>query len=296
MKPLVTFLFFLSALNMSLGMEIIEGVVLNEVDKTPIPYANIWLKGKQQGTSSNSKGAFKIKVENLNDAVLIVSSVGYLRAEIPISVSKLNIQLKPHIKVLNNVLVKDSYHKETTVVGHVDKKGTNRYYGNGGNPWVVAQYFPYNNEYQKTPFIDKISLLTVSNIKDAIFKIRIIEADKESKMPKEDFLSEEIIVKAKKGKKLTKIDISNYNVPLNENGIYVAIEWIITPENKYETTFRSKEGKKNKHMSYEPLIGSETVADSERCWKFTEGEWSTCGAWGAEMGNHLPQFALELSN
>ena len=296
MKAVFVSIFFLLACQAGIAYHEIEGVVINQVDGTPIPYANIWLKGKQQGTSSDSHGHFKIKVQDMVSAVLIVSSVGYVRAEIPVESRKLSIELKPHVKVLDSVLIKDIYHKETTRIGHVDKKGTKRYYGNGGNPWVVAQYFPYQHEYSKTPFIDKISLLTVSNIKGAVFKIRIIEADKESGDPKEDLLNEEIIVRAKKGKQLTKVDISNYNVPLDESGVYIAFEWIITPENKYETTFKSKEGKRNRHLSYEPLVGSETVADGERCWKFTDGKWSACGAWGTEMGNHLPQFALELSN
>lgn len=273
----------------------IEGLVLNEVDKTPIPYANIWLKGKQHGTSSDINGFFRIEVENMDSAVLVVSSVGFIRAEIPISSTQLNIALRPYIKVLDSVLIKDTYHKEITSIGYVDKRGTNRYYGNGGNPWVVAQYFPYEDEYQKTPFIDNISLLTVSNIKGAIFKIRILNADQESGSPKEDILMEEIIVEAKRGKQLTRVDISNYNIPLTKNGIYVAFEWIITPKNKYESTFKV-EGKKNRHLSYEPLIGAQTVSEGERCWKYTEGQWENCGTWGVEMGNHLPQFALELSN
>lgn len=276
--------------------EKVEGVVINKVDKSPIPYANIWIKGKQKGTSSDAKGNFQIRVDDIKNSILVISSVGYVSTEIAVSNKKLHVSLEPHVKVLDSVLIKDKYEKKTATVGHVDKRGTNRYYGNGGNPWVVAQYFPYRAEYQQTPFIDKISLLTVSNIRGAIFKIRIIEADGVSGSPREDILNEEIIVKAKKGRQLTKVDISNYNVPVTKNGVYVAFEWIITAENKYETTFKSKEGKRNRHLSYEPLIGSETVVDGQRCWKFTDGQWSECGAWGAEMGNHLPQFALELSN
>ncbi|MEL7005097.1 MAG: carboxypeptidase-like regulatory domain-containing protein, partial [Bacteroidota bacterium] len=281
---LIIVLFTLLSIHAAFGYEI-KGFVLSATDQTPIPYANIWVKDRPQGTSSDASGFFQIEIESPESAVLVVSSVGYARTETPVSKSELTILLAPQIKILDSILIKDTYHKETIMVGQVDKKNTHRYYGNGGNPWVVAQYFPYQNEYKETPFIDKISLLTVSNIKDAIFKLRILDADENSGKPKDDILSHEIIVKAKRGKKLTKVDISNYNIPVTRYGVYVAFEWIITPKNKYESTFTDDEGEKKKHMSYEPLIGAQTVQDGQRCWKYTNGQWENCGAWGTEMGN-----------
>lgn len=61
----------------------VKGKVVNAADNNPLTGSSIIVKGTKQGTTTDAKGTFYIKV--LPNASLIISSVGFISQEIPVN-------------------------------------------------------------------------------------------------------------------------------------------------------------------------------------------------------------------
>ncbi len=81
----------------------VKGHVTGE-DGSPIPGVSVQVKGTSRGAATDAAGNFTLEVDN--DAVLIVSFIGYQTQEIPVAgKSDLNIQLKTATSGLTEVVV-----------------------------------------------------------------------------------------------------------------------------------------------------------------------------------------------
>ncbi|MEW6195642.1 MAG: TonB-dependent receptor [Bacteroidota bacterium] len=63
----------------------LKGKVLNKSTDQPLPSANIFVKGKSQGTAADEKGNFILKGEFSNKDTIVVSYIGFEKAELPFS-------------------------------------------------------------------------------------------------------------------------------------------------------------------------------------------------------------------
>jgi TonB-linked SusC/RagA family outer membrane protein len=83
----------------------ITGVVTDQVNKQPIAGVSVELKGTSNGTTTDASGKFSLKVPN-GKGVLVVSTVGYGKQEIPINnQATINVELATASTNLNEVVV-----------------------------------------------------------------------------------------------------------------------------------------------------------------------------------------------
>ena len=85
----------------------IAGTVLDKSNGEPIPYANIYLKGTNEGTTSDSHGKFVLNIRQGSDSIL-VSSVGYYPQSYPLLIGKVQereFRLRPKTVELETVVV-----------------------------------------------------------------------------------------------------------------------------------------------------------------------------------------------
>ncbi|HEY9258794.1 TonB-dependent receptor, partial [Chitinophaga sp.] len=82
----------------------ITGKIIDDTG-TPIPGASIVIKGTQKGIVSSADGTFQLK-DVPENAVLVISSVGYVTQEIPIAGKRqFNISLLPDVSALKQFVV-----------------------------------------------------------------------------------------------------------------------------------------------------------------------------------------------
>ena len=63
----------------------ITGIIVDEENSEPLPFATIGLKNKGRGTVTNNNGEFGLKITpDLYNDTLSVSYLGYMRSEIPV--------------------------------------------------------------------------------------------------------------------------------------------------------------------------------------------------------------------
>ena len=263
MKKFVLLLLFVSSCTYSQ----IKGIVLDESNK-PIPFVNIWVENENIGTTSEENGSFSIHVGDQNK-VLIFSALGFETKKVKFSEAE-KVVLKETAFQLDEVIISKS--KSTVEIEIGGSKNINHTYFPGGVPWIYAKRFNYSNDFSKTPFIKNTIIFTKSEIKNATFKLRIFEVNKEG-APGLDLLNEDIIVIVKKGKGENKTDLTKYNLVLPQNGIFIAFEWMIIESNKIKFNYKEKNSNKNReYITFAPSIVCNPV-ELENTFEYIGGKW-----------------------
>ncbi len=104
MKSIFLICSFLSLFVFAQATKVITGIVYDE-NNTPIPGVNVIEKGTTNGTVTDFDGTFTISVSD-EDAVLIISFIGFLSQEIPVKgKSKINVVLIADNQALDEVVV-----------------------------------------------------------------------------------------------------------------------------------------------------------------------------------------------
>lgn len=85
---------------------LLKGHVIDQQTQEPLPGATIQVRGTNLGTVADAEGYFSIPIPDEVELVLVVSFVGYESAVITVtSADFLNVQLKPSVSSLNEVVV-----------------------------------------------------------------------------------------------------------------------------------------------------------------------------------------------
>ncbi|MBA9075766.1 MULTISPECIES: carboxypeptidase-like regulatory domain-containing protein [Rufibacter] len=274
-----------------------KGLVVDKATKKPVPYANIWVENENLGTTGNEKGEFLFPSVLPKDKTLIISCLGYERRRVSVVGNYLRVELTPAAISLQEVTVRKNTRRQKRILNRLDAN-TEFTFGSNGVPWMVAQYFPNQPTYTATPFLDEIALVTSSNIKNASFKMRLLQVTEDGK-PGQDLLPVPLLAVAPKGIKTVKLDLSQYNLQLPPKGVFVAFEWLIIPRNRYQNTdpetglpFASSS------VSYEPSVRSYKPSDkAHNGWIYDKGQWLSTNVSEAEaISLAKPHFQLTLSD
>lgn len=250
----------------------VKSVMIDSSTKQVIPYVNIWVENEDIGTTSNEYGEFALNVSDPNK-MIVFSAIGYTTKKIKVGGIKGFVSLDPYAMVLQEVFVRPKEGTKELVIESFKKSETNNYFINGSSPWIAAKYFDYKDEYQTTPFIKKIKILTKSDIRQATFNLRIYSVN-ESGDPGEYLYEKNIMGIARKGKNITEVDISQLNIQFPQNGFFVAFEWLIIEANKYEFSY-TRQGSKEKYkgLNYEPAIATINGNRQKNAWIYVKGNW-----------------------
>lgn len=267
-RTILIIYFFLLAIN---SHSQINAVVIDSISKEIIPYVNIWIENENIGTTSNEKGEFTLDYPE-NSAHIVFSAIGYETRKIPAGKLGNIVHLNPQVTELREVVISAQLNKELEI-GSFKKLEINRYWSHSTNPRIHAAYFKFKEEYRETAFLKNIRILTKSDVRNAKFMIRLYAVN-DSGAPEGYIYNHPIAGIAEKGKRITEIDVSELNIEFPEQGVFIAIEWLITESNKHEYTV-PKEGSREKYkkISYEPSIGVIFTAKDENNWAYIKGKW-----------------------
>ena len=268
MKKLACFMFlFITGISFSQ----LKSVIIDSETKESIPFVNIWINNENIGTSSNEKGEFQLKIKA--PKIIVLSAIGYKTKKISSDSIKRNIELTPQLTKLDEVIITSKKKNKKLTIGKFRRSKINFYFSCGKVPWITARYFPYKEKYDNTPFLSKIRILTNSQVKDAKFNIRLYDVNEKGE-PEGYIYNENILAFAKRGKKVTEINVSDLNIKFPKKGFFIAIEWLIIDSNKHTYKYSYKNSKK-KHIatSYEPNIGTLPSDTDKNSWIFSQGKW-----------------------
>lgn len=283
-----------------------KGFVYDEESKQPIPYVNISIIESSNGTSSDDDGSFELTISETDfNKQVHVSSLGY--KDSIISVEKLiksdKIFLKAKIEQLNEVVISKKFEEKFLIINSFKK---NKIRGNsfvtGKNPWIIALFFPYKEEYSETTNLNSIKI-HIDNKSffspkpfPSKFRVRLFSLGNDE-LPGNDMISENIIVETKIKQKIVDLDISEYNLTFPKEGFFIALEWLYIPFNEYIDTYRTKTEKNHKELRYAPRFSfSEEKIGSYKTAIFASGKWYEFPRKLKNDTEMIPAISLTLSN
>lgn len=259
-KAIYTLALSLLVATVALGQKAIEGKVINRVTNKAIPYANLWIKYDNVGTTSSLSGFFKLRGGGLCDtSKIVVSSIGYRDTTVLIKDLGDEIELAPIDYQLEGITVYPKNKKEL-IINDLSEVKLNMGIMNDTTPKIVGRYFPFRAKYKDCSHIESVIIYT-NDSRSRKLNLRIYSFDTLNVKPIKELIRENIIVKTKTslwGKyKPVVVDLSKYALTLPKSGILVGVEWLIISKNKYKVTFQGKGGKgKPVETMYGPSLGA----------------------------------------
>jgi len=208
---------------------LITGTIKSNEGIEPLEYVGIQLKLGGRGAITDEKGNFSIliKKDELNDSV-IISSLGYYKASFPVSSFLQNaghvVYLKQKTINLAEVKVRASDFKTFSIGNHKIISFGSIYIDTQGQQTALF----IENARQKKGTIGSVSYyLSKKGNTNSPFRVRIYERDSLTLKPGNDLLKEVIIAKPEMDGGWFKVDVSQFNIEVPEQGFYVAIEGIL---------------------------------------------------------------------
>ena len=210
---------------------ILSGEILDKKTNAPIPYVNIGVLNKEQGTVSAQNGAFKLDLnKNFSDDTIRISAIGYKSRNFPVrdllrQKGNVQVKLEDEISELEEIIV-TARSLKSKILGNKTKSkflGTGFYYDQLGAEMGLKINVKRNPTYLDT-FNFHISYNRLSA--NSLFRLNIYSVVKGK--PFENILRQNIIVPIKaKQTGLVSVDLKEYDIVLKED-VIVTLEWIAT--------------------------------------------------------------------
>lgn len=234
MRFILILLFFIHTQN---TFSQIESLLISKETKKSIPFASVYIKNQQKGTSSDLKGKFKLEIKSTD--TIIISSVGYKALEIPASQINDTIILVSDIMELKAIEVQNkrklSLFPKKNTLGSVKTSYLFNdnwlWMGTAGYPYEIARFFEFKEEFSETRFVESVAIETISDVNGALFSVKFYRLGAD-RLPADQINNNTIIGTAKKGRNITKIKIENEVIYFPEDGMFIAVEFLILEQNK----------------------------------------------------------------
>lgn len=273
----------------------IKGVVNDSLSGKPIPYVNIWVENENIGSTSEESGTFFINT-TAKGKRLIFSTLGYEKKIIKASEAS-EVNLKPAAYLLNEVVISKSIETKSTEIG---KTRNEIYQAFDNGPKIDTKYFPYKTSYNKTKYLKQVTIYTDSRIENAIIKIHLYEVDYVGS-PGQELLDKDLVVTVKKGTRINRFDLKEFNLKFPKTGLFVGFEKLMIENNKTEKTIRDSNTNTSQIQKiYSPFLLYNFV-EREFSYTFSGGKWNrqtnqSENNSGDKMMMNEPVITLILSN
>ena len=249
----------------------VSGTVRDSLTGEPLSYVNIWVAGQNIGSTSDEEGRFELERAKVGDTI-VLSAVGYASVSVAAADAKLDVSLAPAFVELEGMTVTPHRDRAKQTVGDFERKEVSFYYG-CSTPWLVARYFPYDSLYASTPYFRTVHILTRSRLRHATMHVRLYEQGEDG-LPGALLHDQPIVAKIKKGKRVTKVDLRREGLRVPESGFFVAVEWLILPENRYYYTYTTDDsGYEVETYNYQPTVGG-ILRRKPFTYTYLKGEWT----------------------
>ncbi len=261
MKKLM-FLLLFTSLNV-LGQ--ISGKVVN-TEHQPIPLTNIWVLDGSDGATTDSLGMFSIPSALAKDT-LVFNASGYKMLKEEAEKAEIIVLESYEITQPELIVYPEKYLHHTIGNAHYE----NMYFQPGNVPYMYGRFFENTKEIKDVQYVDKVIVYTKSAVANATIKIRLMRMD-EYGCPSDDLLVKPIIAYVKRGTKKNLIQVLKYNIKLPKDGIFVAVEWLITENNQFRPNNFLKGDSLFQDYRYQPDVMNNKV-EKTTSYRYMFGEW-----------------------
>jgi len=280
-----------------------EGHIYDNKTKEPIPFVNLSFLETLRGSSTDENGKFFLDVpKTYLEKKIHISSLGYkdtiVAARTLYTTKKLNM-VEDSFELDEVVVTEDL--GDSFVLNPISSYDIKSGFYSSSTPWVLATYFPNIGAAKK--YLGKITIFMQDNSdykrNVSKFRVRIYDVDPKTKKPKNDLLRHSIVLESDREKDFVSIDISDFQIKVPQEGIYIGLEWLFVAYNWYmvkeidnidkeKTIFEDRfaptfAGVYNKNNNFKVMV-------------YGMGEWTDFEVRSKDRTKHLiPAVSLKLS-
>ncbi|GAA3779214.1 hypothetical protein GCM10022271_09330 [Corallibacter vietnamensis] len=228
-ETLLVLLFFINGILFCQNKSSVELVLLSLTDSLPIVNAHLLIKQEENEIVyvSNQDGVFNVNKDLIGKNVNIeFSALGYEKIIKECLTQKVYYTNKIIEELQEVIIVSKQDNNRDKLTPSLFKK-LNKFKRNFGWKDKVAVYIPQNKKNQDKPIL-KIKYKTtnfkgVKGIEYLPFIANIYSVDKNTGLPSKALLGDTIVSK-EQGKKWAVVDVSNENVLIPKEGLYIVYE------------------------------------------------------------------------
>ena len=275
LKVFITLLFTFY-IELIFGQNYLKGEITDSENGKPISFSNIWILDTNYGTTSSETGKFTLKLDTIiTNQKLKISAIGYYDTSIILKSLNLKIKLKPKIYEITEIKVWPKK-KEELIINDLRNISLKGGIVNDTTPRITGMFFPYKSIYSKYPYLKSIIIYT-RDLSPSKFNIRIYSFDTIMNKPTNELISDNIIAKSRTsliGKpKYVEVNLLKYSLEIPKSGIFIGVEWLILPENKFRIEY-SQSNRKNRYFKtyFGPNLGA-TIDSVNLSWDYRKGKW-----------------------
>ncbi|NBG64720.1 carboxypeptidase-like regulatory domain-containing protein [Acidiluteibacter ferrifornacis] len=256
-----------------------KGTIVDS-QKNPIQFASISVNQTANGTYTNEKGIFYFDSIKPTDT-LKISCIGYESKSICVKDIKDQITLTSNSINIEEVTIDRKRKNRSFTIGYYKMGSLSPFPHNHGSSINIqlATFIPYNS----TPALIEKILLPITKANDTTqLKVYLYEVSEDGS-PGKEIYSKTVLLKEIKNK----IDISDQQIRMPSDGIFVAVEWLFEP-------FKAE------NLNNIDIINSRYAfslkmtkpMDSNLTYMFWENKWRPFSLWATE--NRNIRFGLVL--
>ncbi|GAB3267934.1 hypothetical protein GCM10027347_37130 [Larkinella harenae] len=198
------------------------------------------------GTYADAQGSFTARIPEKIDTLLI-SCVGFENLLLPLNGFSQSdtavFRLRPKSNVLAEIVVRGRKPRLATV-GATRKRAPIVWGNCSGRNIEFALHV--RNPKGIRGYLQRVSyLIARGGVATAPFRVRVYA--NEGGEPGEDLLPQSLVVAARRGNTWCEVDLSRYQISFPKEGLFIAMEWLPTDEDRYKfaTSFKMPDGQKN---------------------------------------------------
>ena len=227
-------------------------IVIDSLTNEPIEFVNVLSLNLRKGVISNQNGEFIFDEPKINISdTLVLSHIGYKTLYILFREfqSKDTLKLEPKQTFLSEVFVKtkskEKKFKNKTTLGYFQHKYEGALYMRPGEQIGLI----IENKANLTGKISEVQLHFEKLVTNATFRLRIKKINKDQNIG-EELLPEGIVIKPNSLKPI--INLSEYDIPLTEYGVFVFIDYLGDGKNYSNRIYATpiKYALTNRHTGY----------------------------------------------
>jgi len=223
---IITLLTILLTNNSIFSQSISEIIVIDSLTRQPIPYVSIAFTKSKNGTYSNNAGIFSKPIGNR----IYMSCVGYHSKYASVSSSTDTILLTPKLYEIPEIIISKNSKPKDLEIGYAKEEPEFAKSNSSGGEIAVL----ISDSKGIGMHINKVLLriskkdyaLKSNNIDfTSVFMINFYNATDNMEVG-EQINKDRLILKSDQLTKRTIFDVSNLNLQMSRNGVFVGIEWI----------------------------------------------------------------------
>lgn len=223
-QQILLFAFVALSVNTVFSQIISKVYVVDTLTRLPIPFASIQYLERNYGTYTNDLGEFK----RTKEKKIQISCVGYYSKTVELVGNEDTISLKPKIYTLKEITITPGKAEKLLMLGYSNLKSEGSLAQMPGTE--IAVFIPNSQNKEKllksiVLRIDRRNIVLEDFAFVSVFKINIYNARNTKEIDqlinKKDLIYNSGILKRK-----TIIDISDLNLIIPKEGLFIGIEWV----------------------------------------------------------------------